>query len=73
MTARSLLSVLMVCGLVLVGLSACSSDDDGGGSDMLNPDGEIRATCEGCHTSDTMLQATVLPDPPDTGESEGEG
>lgn len=70
MSTRGLLSVLMVLGLLFVGLLGCSGDDDG--TNMLEPDGEVRATCEGCHTSEVMLKATALPDPPPT-EGEGEG
>ena len=70
MSTRGMLSLLIIAGVLFVGLLGCSSDDEG--IDMLEPGAEVRATCEGCHTSEAMLKATVLPDPPPP-ESEGEG
>ena len=47
-------------------------DDDGDDGGIVDPPIGREATCEGCHTSEAMLKATVEPDqePP---ESEGEG
>jgi hypothetical protein len=67
--------------LLLVGLAAfalalggCSSSDDGDGDDggIVDPPVGREATCEGCHTSEAMLKATVEPEGPPP-ESEGEG
>jgi hypothetical protein len=76
MTNKKLWFVLMVgiaaLSLVLAGCSA-SDDDNGDGDDggIVDPGLEV-ATCEGCHTSEEMLKATVEEEPP-APESEGEG
>ena len=55
MSTRGMLSLLIIAGVLFVGLLGCSSDDEG--IDMLEPGAEVRATCEGCHTSEAMLKA----------------
>ena len=64
----ALVLVLLAGGLIL---SGCSSDD-GGDDGIVDPGTDVTATCEDCHTSESMLKATVAPEeePP---ESEGEG
>jgi hypothetical protein len=59
-----LLMAALFIGIILTG---CSDDDD----PITGPDESIKATCEGCHTSEEMLKATALPDEPP--EDEGEG
>ena len=61
---------IVAFAVVLGGCSA--SDDDGGDFDIVDPPVTDMATCEGCHTSEAMLQATAEPDE-DPPESEGEG
>lgn len=69
MSARMRLLTGALALVVAVAMASCS-DDDGG---VTPPDAQLTvATCEGCHTSETMLKATVLPDPPPPAES-GEG
>jgi hypothetical protein len=64
-TARSLLSQLVVATLVLTGL-ACSEDDSASGPHLsLN-------NCESCHTNATRILATADPEPPES-EDPGEG
>ena len=57
--------------LALGGCSA-SDDDDGHDGGIVDPPLETTATCEGCHTSEAMLKATVEDEGP-APESEGEG
>lgn len=64
MIIRLLLALLLLAGMV-----ACSDDDE---QSATMPDVATKATCEGCHTSETMLKATVAPDPPPPVD-EGEG
>lgn len=62
-----LLGLLMIAFFTL--LNGCSGDER---VVMVAPQGDVQATCEGCHTSQEMLVATALPDPPPPAES-GEG
>jgi hypothetical protein len=65
-----LLFALAAIGFVLVG---CSSDDDGDADlDIVDPGPDSVATCEGCHTNEAMLKATVEPGE-ETPEPAGEG
>jgi hypothetical protein len=66
MSLRTLLITLLLIALI-ASLMAC------GDSDPVHPvSTEKMSTCQGCHTDASMLQETVLPDPP-LPESEGEG
>ena len=75
MTNKSFWSLILV-GIVAfaVALGGCSASDDDDGDDggIVNPPLETTATCEGCHTSEAMLKATVEPEE-EAPESEGEG
>lgn len=73
MSKRVLLAMLLVFGLAMTGMMGCSDDDEVIG-DLVNPEpsADVQLTCEGCHTSEAYLRATVLPDPIPT-EPEGEG
>lgn len=73
MTNKKLWLLLLVASAFAFALGGCSaSDDDGNDGGIVDPPTGTEATCEGCHTSEAMLKATVEPDqePP---ESEGEG
>jgi hypothetical protein len=73
MTNKKLWLLLLVASAFAFALGGCSaSDDDGDDGGIVDPPIGREATCEGCHTSEAMLKATVEPDqePP---ESEGEG
>jgi hypothetical protein len=61
----SALALLVAFLLVLTLAWGCSDDEA-----ITSPAELNKATCEGCHTSERMLKATALPDPPieDTGE-----
>lgn len=67
-----LLLLVGVAGFALV-LGGCSAnDDEGDDGGIVDPPTGDMATCEGCHTSEAMLKATVEPEGPPP-ESEGEG
>jgi hypothetical protein len=71
MTKKNWLLLVIALGALSLVFAGCSSDDDTDPG-ITDPGTDVTATCEGCHVSETMLKATVLPDeePP---ESEGEG
>lgn len=60
---------LLLVVLLSIGMIACSDEDD---QMATMPDVATKATCLDCHTSETMLKATVAPDPPLPAD-EGEG
>ena len=75
MTTKNLWFVfLIIVAAFSLALGGCSSSDDDGGNDggITDPPLDTIATCEGCHTSEAMLKATVEPEGPPP-ESEGEG
>lgn len=74
MPMRVLLALLMVLGLAMT-MVGCSDDDEIIGSDPLAPppSADVQLTCEGCHTSEAYLRATVVEDPGHGEEPEGEG
>ena len=61
--------LLLLAAFAFLALAGCSEEDEPG---IVEPDADLRATCEGCHTSEANLRATALPDPPPS-EGEGEG
>jgi hypothetical protein len=63
-TALCLVLLILFASSLLVG---CDDDDP-----VSLPGSNAVSTCEGCHTSEQMLKATALPDPPPP-EDEGEG
>lgn len=66
-TLFHLVALILIAGLALS--MGCSEDPT---APPVVPEVTVtKATCEGCHTSESMLRATVLPDP--EVESEGEG
>lgn len=69
MITRRHTSALFVAFVMMAATVGCSSDDEG---DLLQPPTEVRATCQGCHTDEAMLKATVEPVAPNP-ESTGEG
>ena len=74
MTTKNLWFVLMaLVAAFSLALGGCSSsDDDGDDGGIIEPPLETVATCEDCHTSESMLKATVEEEGPPP-ESEGEG
>ncbi|RKZ12051.1 hypothetical protein DRQ53_03390 [bacterium] len=72
MTTRKIWLVLLLAfaALSLV-LAGCSSDDGPEGG-ITDPGDDLIATCEECHTNESMLKATVEPEE-ENPESEGEG
>lgn len=75
MPTRVLLALLLVLGLAMTALVGCSDDDEVIGGDPLAPppSADVELTCEGCHTSEAYLRATVTEDPGNGDEPEGEG
>lgn len=73
-TNKLWLVLLVGIGAFALALSGCSASDDDGGNDggITDPPLETTATCEGCHTDEAMLKATVEDEGPPP-ESEGEG
>lgn len=69
MSPRAGLALLLAVLLACFALTGCGDDDEPG---VTDPETTQKATCEGCHTNEAMLQATALPDPPPP-EDEGEG
>ena len=68
-------SGFLLLALVLSGslLAGCSSDDDSPGvPGPVGPGPDAMATCEGCHTDEAMLKATVE-ESVEAPESSGEG
>ena len=59
-------ALLLLAGLVLWG---CSEED----KTAPTAPQEVRADCIGCHTSETSLRATALPDTQNANQDPGEG
>jgi hypothetical protein len=74
MTTKNLwFAFLVLVAAFSLAFGGCSpNDDDGDDGGIINPPLDTVATCEGCHTSEAMLKATVEPEGPPP-ESEGEG
>ncbi len=74
MSKRVLLALLLVFGLAMPAMVGCSDDDEVINGDLIAPapSADVQLTCEGCHTSEAYLRATVSATPPPT-EPEGEG
>jgi hypothetical protein len=75
MTTKNLWFVFLVAiASFSLALGSCSNSDDDNGDDggITDPPLESAATCEGCHTNESMLKATVEDEGPPP-ESEGEG
>jgi len=66
---RGLFCLLALCLILGIGLLGCADDEES----AVLPDAIPKATCKDCHTSETMLRATVVPDDPGGHEDEGEG
>lgn len=72
-TKRIRLALLLAFASLSLVLAGCSSDDDAGiDGGLVDPGADQIATCEGCHTNEAMLKATVEPEE-EAPESEGEG
>lgn len=72
MRNKSWLALLLAFAASSLVLAGCSSDDNGSDVGIVDPGPDSIATCEGCHTSEAMLKATVEPEE-EAPESEGEG
>lgn len=75
MLKRVPLALLLVLGLAMTAMVGCSDDDEVISGDPLAPppSADVQLTCEGCHTSEAYLRATVVEDPGHGEEPEGEG
>ena len=76
MFQRVLLALLLTLGMATTGLVGCSDDDEviNGGPLAPEPGPDVQLSCEGCHTSEAYLRATVAEDPGHGDEEpEGEG
>ena len=73
-TNKLWLVLLVGIAAIALALGGCSASDDDHGNDggIVDPPLETTATCEGCHTDEAMLKATVEEEE-HTPESEGEG
>lgn len=75
MSKRVLLALLLICGMAMTGIVGCSDDDGVVDLDPTAPppSADVQLTCEGCHTSEAYLRATVVEDTGHGEEPEGEG